>query len=89
MDKKPSWGLRDDRKYKCAFAIRQGGGLILGPRKTAMFREGNHIVLYTGDLPAYTLVPGALLEVDLEMGDEQWSASRDNFTTLELQLEKL
>lgn len=74
--------------YKCFVGIRQGGNVIYGPRQTAIYKEGESIVLYTGDLPAYTLAPGAVLEIDLEMGDA-WSASRESFTTLDLELEKL
>jgi hypothetical protein len=81
--------LRDDKKYKCSLSIRQSGVIVYGPKRTSLFREGDNVVLYTGELPAYTLAPGAVLEIDLEMGDELWSASRDSFTTLEVGLERL
>jgi len=63
--------------------------VIYGPRKTTVLREGENLVIYTGDLPAYTLAPGAVLEVDLEVGGDTWSASRESFTTLEVILDKL
>jgi hypothetical protein len=75
-------------KYTCRLQIRQGGTVIYGPKNTTMFKEGDSIVLYTGELPAYTLAPGAVLEVDLEMGDT-WSASLESFTTLQIELDKL
>jgi hypothetical protein len=76
------------QNYKCSFSIRQGGAVIYGPRKTTVLREGENLVIYTGDLPAHITSPGAVLEVDLEMGDA-WSATRESFTTLEVVLDKL
>ena len=75
------------KDYKCFISIRQGGVVIFGPRQTTVLREGEHLVVYTGELPTYTLSSGAVLEVDLEMGGV-WSASRESFTTLELLLDK-
>jgi hypothetical protein len=77
--------------YKCSYHVRQKSDVIHGPHTVQIVREDfDHYYIYTGELPdAFFNSQDMYLEVDIIMGDNQWSCPGIRPNVLEAPLENL
>jgi hypothetical protein len=81
--------LRQDN-YKCSYRVRQKYDVIHGPKVVRIVREDFDYYIYTDELPAsFFNSQDMYLEVDVVMGDNQWSCLGIRPNVLEAPLENL
>lgn len=65
------------KEYRCSYMITRQGRELIKINDVTIRRNGEALVIYVNDLPSEIFsYPDAQIEVEVEMGDEWWSATR-------------
>lgn len=80
--------LRGGPNYSCMYKVRQRGKFIHESKSVEIVREEESYFIYTDELPfSFFTAPDVVLDVEVNIGGDQWIAKGIRFNALEAPLE--
>ena len=73
------------KKYACTYALREDGQTVFGPEPVEVVREKDGLYVYLHQLPASDRT---YVEINVEVGGDQWSCGGIQMGSLDVTLEK-